>query len=159
GYREALINDDPWAGLLGSEAGRAGYEEANHRRFVLLTQVFVGMNCWLLGAFERAAKELSGTLREDVGLSTALRDFVLACVLVGRGGLGEGGAAATRMIEVGGTGAPTAYERKLYEGRGRWVRADVRLRQGHLDDALGEALAAIELLSPLPPERVAAEAT
>src|SRR5262249_23540555 len=68
GYRAALMNDDPWTGLMESEASRAGYAEANHRRMILLSQVFAGMNCWLLGAFERAERELRGTLGEDFGL-------------------------------------------------------------------------------------------
>jgi tetratricopeptide (TPR) repeat protein len=158
GFREPLVNEDPWAGLLAFEAARASYEEANYRRLVSLTQVFAGMSCSVLGALERAEKELSGTLGEDLGLSTALRDFFLTHVLADRGALDEASASATRMIE-SGRAAPTPFEGRVLEGRGRWALADILLCRGHLDAALFEALAASELLGLLPVERAGVLAT
>src|SRR5262249_27915159 len=151
-------NEDPWASLTALEASRSSYGEANYRRLMLLAQVFAGMSCWRLGAFERAEKELTGTLGEDLGLSSALRDYFLAQMLADRGALDLASASATRMIESGST-APTPFEKRVLEGRGRWVLADILLRRGHLPAALSEALAASELLALLPHEQAGVLAT
>ncbi|UQA63202.1 hypothetical protein [Polyangium aurulentum] len=155
-HREACANEDPWAGLAWARAARASYEEANHSRYAQLAQVFVGMNLWLLGAFDEAEHELRATMAEaeEYGGSASLQQFFFVEVQAERGALDEALAVATRLAEFGQT-----RSLPIEEGRGRWARADVLRRLGDLEEAEREALLSVELLSIMPVDQMAATAT
>jgi tetratricopeptide (TPR) repeat protein len=156
GLRNASVKDDPWSGLVHTEAARARFRSVGHTRGDLLMQVFFGMNAWFLGALAKAEDALRGTLIPDEEFShlASYRPFLLAGVLSDRGALSEARRTAAHLVEVG-----QAQRIAMVEGRGRWALADVLCRQGDLDDAEREARSALELLSLLPLEQLAVKAT
>jgi hypothetical protein len=155
-YHELWVNEDPWAAHLRATAARESFLEANHRRGVLVAQIFLGMSAWCLGALERAERELGAiqAADEELGVFASFRPFCLIGVLADRGMLKEAGREATQMIEVA-----RAHGGGVDEGRGRWALAEVRRRQGDLVSAEREAVAACELLGPAVLEATAAAMT
>jgi hypothetical protein len=153
-HREPWIHEDPWSGLRAAEAAFASFREARHGRGLLISQVFVGVNAWHLGALERAERELRATMgADDTGLLSS-RGFYFVEVLVDRGSLDEAEAEAARMIEGG-----RARKLALHEGRGRWGLAEVRRRRGNLEAAEREMRGALDLLKIAPLDRTAGTAT
>ncbi|HZF53728.1 MAG TPA: protein kinase [Polyangiaceae bacterium] len=143
-YHELWVNEDPWTAYRQAEAARASFLEANHRRGVMVAQIFLGMSAWCLGSLERAERELSAiqVADEELGVFASFRPFCLIGVLSDRGMLHEARREATQMIE-----GARARGVRLDEGRGRWALAEVLRRQGELELAEREALAARKLLA------------
>jgi tetratricopeptide (TPR) repeat protein len=142
-YHELWVNEDPWTAFRQAEAARASFLEANHRRGAMVAQILLGMSAWCLGALERAERELSAiqVADEELGVFASFRPFCLIGVLSDRGMLHEARREAVRMIESAKTRGV-----RLDEGRGRWALAEVLRRQGELELAEREALAARKLL-------------
>lgn len=142
-YHELWVNEDPWTAYRHAEAARASFLEANHRRGAMVAQIFLGMSAWCLGALERAERELSviQVADEELGVFASFRPFCLIGVLSDRGMLHEARREAAHMIE-----SARVRGVRLDEGRGRWAFAEVLRRQGELDLAEREALAARKLL-------------
>ncbi|MDC0674501.1 serine/threonine-protein kinase [Nannocystis radixulma] len=154
-HREAMANEDPWAGLQWSQASRRSFLEASHRRHAAIAQLFVGVNYLLLGAFAEAEHELRELMREGVelGSTTSMQNYFFVCVLANRGALEEARQEAARMVEFWQGPGLT-----MDQGRVRLALADVHLRLGALDDATREVRAAIEQLRAAPIERASATA-
>jgi tetratricopeptide (TPR) repeat protein len=154
--RIGLLKDDPWEGLRLGKFSVAGFEEANNRFTIYAGRVFVGINLWLLGAFEEAEAELRSleVADENMSDSMAFRRYALASVLIDRGALEEGRREAEGMVEVG-------RARQLFqaEGRGLWALAEALHRQGDEVPAEAAARAACDRLAPLPTDHVPAQAT
>jgi eukaryotic-like serine/threonine-protein kinase len=154
---EAWVQEDPWAGLVRAEAGKASFEEASHRRGVFVAQVFIGVSAWTLGAFGRARAALgaSGMPDEELSHLSSLRRHTLVGVLADQGALGEARDEALAMLASGREGRFLPP----YEGRARWALGEVLFRLGDLDAADVEVRAAIDALAVAPLDRVAATAT
>jgi tetratricopeptide (TPR) repeat protein len=155
-YHELWVNEDPWTAYRQAEAARAAFLEANHRRGVMAAQIFLGMSAWCLGALERAERELSAiqVADEDLGVFGSFRPFCLIGVLSDRGMLHEARREAARMID-----SARARGVRVDEGRGRWALAEVLRRQGELELAEREALAARKLLGVAVLDEAAAATT
>jgi ATP/maltotriose-dependent transcriptional regulator MalT len=82
------------------------------------------------------------------------RPFCLAWVLADRGALEEAARVASELLEMG-----RARRLRMEEARGSWVLAEVLRRRGDLAAAERAARRAIELLSFVPVEHLAAKAT
>ena len=153
---EALMNEDPWAGLQHADLARASFLEANHRQGAQLALVKRGMNLWLLGALaeaEQALREALSGRDEAFGSSSSLHLFCLVGTLADAGALAVASESATRMVELWRPGGLPGDE-----GRSRAALAEALYRVGDLAPAEREALAAVELLRFLPQEQAAARA-
>jgi hypothetical protein len=126
---EPWAREDPWAGLSHAEAARGAFREANHRQNALLAQLLVGMNLWLLGAVDRAERELRGVLEGDTvyGPIAPLHLFCFAGALADRGPRrGEpdaGRVAGPRVHRLRGPGPPHPRRRAGPPRRARRRRA------------------------------------
>jgi tetratricopeptide (TPR) repeat protein len=154
GIRDAYAHDDPWAGLTQARVARALCKEANHQRGVAISQSYVGMNLWFLGALPLAKGELSGIARADDELGVVLRSQSLIGVLLDQGAIEEAHELADRLVK-----STAARRHRRDEGHGRWALAEVLRRQGRWGDAEREARAALELLATVPLDQIAATAT
>jgi tetratricopeptide (TPR) repeat protein len=155
-FREAWAHDDPRAGLESARIARASFRDAGHPRGALLAQVFLGMNLWLLGAIEEAAQELESTMSadEELGPVGSLRTLCLAGALANRGAFTEAEELAARLIEVG-----RARQSAGAEGRGRFALADILRKKGDVATAEQQVRTALDLLTVLPLDHLAATAT
>jgi len=153
---EPWAHEDPWTGLGHAEAARASFLEANHRQNARLAQLMMGMNLWFLGALEQAERELRGAVEEGAffGPSAARHLFCLAGTLADRGAFAEAHEVVSRMIE-----AWQAQGLRVQESQGRGSLAHVLFRRGELAAAEREAHAALERLSFLSVDKLAAMAT
>jgi tetratricopeptide (TPR) repeat protein len=153
-HREAWANEDPEAGLAFAEAARASFLEADHTRGVLLAQVFIGMNAWLLGDVERAEAELRATraIGENLGPASSLRTLLYIEVLCDRGALDEAEREARAML---------AMTQNAYLGRGRAHLALGKVLFLREDNAGAEIelRAALDALAEAPFDAAAARAT
>ncbi len=153
---EAMMNEDPWAGLEHADRARASFLEANHRLGAQLALVKRGMNLWLLGALARAEQTLREALsggEDALGSTSSLHTFCLVGTLADAGSLDLAARAARKLVE-------QWSPRKLPsdEGRSRAALAEVCYRAGDLAAAEPEARAAVDLLRFLPVEQAAARA-
>jgi tetratricopeptide (TPR) repeat protein len=154
GMRASYAHDDPWRALEYSDGIQAIYDVTGYELISLNMQLFRGKNLWYLGAFEPAARLLTGIVPADdaLGVVSSLRRFVLAWLRADQGAFDDARALATQLSEYGG-----AQHNPLEEGRGRWVLAEVLRRMGELDAADREIEAALGMVVDL--ERPGALAT
>lgn len=126
GLRASYAHEDPWRGLVHSDAIRPIFDLIGGEQIFQNMELFRGLNFWYLGAFEPAARTLEGivTADETMGVVSSLRRFGLAWLRADRGALDEARALAAALSEHG-----HAYHSRLEEGRGRWALAEVLRRR------------------------------
>ncbi len=146
GVRAAYAHDDPWDGLVQSNAIQAIYDATGGERTFLNMQLFRGQSLWFLGAFAAAAQILEEIVVVDVALGVvgSLRRFCLAWLRADQGALEEARALATQLREHG-----HAQRVPMEESRGHWVLAEVLRRMGDLEAAERELLPAVDMAVPL----------
>ncbi len=144
--RASYAHEDPWRALQHSEANQSIFDEIGGDAFLLMAQLFQGLNLWCLGAPARARRFLEEVARGDevIGLASSLRRFSLSWLLADEGALDEARALATRLAESG-----RALHDVLHESRGRWVLAEVLRRAGDLGGAERELESALAMAVPL----------
>jgi tetratricopeptide (TPR) repeat protein len=150
-HREAWVNEDPYAGLAFAEAARDSFLEANHTRGALLSQVFIGMNAWLLGQSARAESELRATrsVGQNLGPSSSLRTLLFIEVLCERGALDEAEQEARALSAL-------HQSADFARGRGLIGLGQVLLHRGELAAAESELRTALEVVSEAPFDSAAA---
>jgi len=143
GLRASYAHEDPWTGLLHSDANQAILDVIGGEQIFLTTQLFRGLNRWYLGAPAPAAQLLEGIAAADeaLGVASSLRRFSLAWLRADRGALDEARVLATQLSEV--------HHFPLEESRGRWALAEVFRRMGDLEGAEREVQIALRLAVPL----------
>src|SRR5262249_10322685 len=121
-----------------------------------LAQLMMGMNLWFLGALERAERELRGAVEEGAffGPSAARHLFCFVGTLADRGALDEAYKMASQVVE--GWQAPGL---RGQESQGRGILAHVLFRRGEFAAAERSARAALERLTFLSVDKIAAMAT
>ncbi len=146
GLRAAYAHDDPWNGLVHSDAIQVISDVIGGDVIVLNMQLLRGMNQWYLGALAPAVQLLEGIPAADttLGQISSLRRFFLSWLHADRGALDEARALATQLGESG-----RAQHDRLGEGRGRWALAEVLRRMGDLEGAERELQAALAMAVPL----------
>jgi len=146
GMRAAYAYEDPWSGLLHSEAIQPIFDVIGGQQVFLNLQLFRGMNLWYLGASARAERTLEGIVAADeaMGPASSLRRFHLSWLRADRGALDEARVLATQLSEYG-----HAHHNPLEEGRGRWVLAEVLRRAGDLEASEREIPPALGMTVPL----------
>jgi eukaryotic-like serine/threonine-protein kinase len=154
--RAALVKEDPWLGLTAARTAQASLLLGSHRRTEAFAQMLLGMHAWNLGALAEAEGALrrSSIVRDNLGAVSSYRLFCLSGVLADRGSPDEARLVADRLIEgASDQGGSTD------QAHGRWALANALLRLGDLDAAEREAQRALELLTFLPLDHLAATAT
>ncbi len=143
GLRASYAHEDPWTGLLHSDANQAIFDVTGGERIFLNTQLFRGLNRWYLGALGPAEQILEGIVAADeaLGIASSLRRFSLAWLRADRGALDEARILATQLS--------LAHHFPLEESRGRWALAEVLRRMGDLEGAEREIQIALHLAVPL----------
>jgi tetratricopeptide (TPR) repeat protein len=154
GLRDAYAHEDPWAGLQQARVAKALFREANHHRGAAISQAYLGMNLWFLGALAQAKRELVSVASADDEIGVVLRSHSLIGVLSDQGALEEAHELSDQIVK-----SASARRHRMHEGRGRWALAEVLRREGHVDAAEREARAALELLATVPLDQIAATAT
>ncbi|HWU88329.1 MAG TPA: hypothetical protein VN253_13680 [Kofleriaceae bacterium] len=146
GMRGSYAHDDPWSGLVHSEAIRAIFDATGGELIFLNMQLFRALNLWYLGAFASAEQSLEGIAAADEALGpvSSLRRFCLSWLRADHGALDEACALATQLSE-----DERARHNPLDEARGRWMLAEVLRRKGELEAAERELQAALEMAVPL----------
>jgi hypothetical protein len=146
GMRASYAHEDPWTGLVNSDAIQAIHDVLRGERIFLNMQMFRGQSRWYLGAFAQAAQLLESipAADESLGIASSLRRLSLAWLCADRGALDEARAVAGAMIDHG-----RAHHSQLEEGRGHWVLGEALRRQGDLEGADREVAAALPMAMPL----------
>jgi hypothetical protein len=146
GMRAAYANDDPWTGLLHSDAMQAIFEEIGGELYYLNAQLYRGMNLWYLGASSAAEQTLERIAVADLALGVvgSARRFCLSWLRADRNALEDARALAGQLAEFG-----HAHRLPQDEARGRWVLAEVLRRMGDLEAAEHEIVSALGLAIPL----------
>jgi tetratricopeptide (TPR) repeat protein len=146
GLRASHAHDDPWTGLVHSDAIRAIADVIGGDVIALNLQLLRGINCWYLGSLASAVQCLEGVPAADttLGQASSLRRFSLSWLYADRGALDEARALAAELGEAG-----RAHRDPLGECRGRWVLAEVLRRMGDLDAAEREIQVALAMAMPL----------
>ena len=144
--RASYAHDDPWDGLVHSDAIRPIADLIGGDVMFLETQLLRGMNLWLLGALAPAAQLLEGIPAADttLGEQSSLRRLLLSWVYADRGELDDAHARAIQIREF-----CREHHDRLGEGRGTWVLADVLRRSGDLEGAEREIQAAQAMAMPI----------
>ncbi|WP_437550830.1 protein kinase [Sorangium sp. So ce367] len=140
--RWACAREDPAAALVHTKEAMAIAKAIGHGKYYTVFSAIAAMNRWLIGATERAERDLLGLRDEELGSISSMRPFVLAWLLADRGALGEARAWAAGLVASG-----QAKRLPQDEGRGRWALAEVLRRAGELAAADAEAQAALSMLS------------
>lgn len=142
-----------WARVKGAKDRMM---EAGYRRGTDIARMFTGMVLWLLGAFDEAASELTSVMSDDreLGPMSSVRWLSLAGARLDAGDI-QGAKEVAEDLVVSGRAQGVGWR----EGRGLWMLAEALLRQGDLAGAEASAREALERLSVLPLEQVAATAT
>ncbi|HET7506050.1 MAG TPA: protein kinase [Kofleriaceae bacterium] len=146
GMRAAYAHEDPWDGLLHSDAIRAIFELTGGELMFLNMQLFRGLNLWFLGAHALAEQTLAEIAAADeaLGAVSYLRRFALAWLAADTGALDDARALATQLCDHG-----RAQHNALEQARGAWVLAEVLRRSGDLDAADRAITAALAHSVPL----------
>jgi hypothetical protein len=146
GMRAAYAHDDPWTGLVHSDAIQPISDAMGSDFMVHYMQLLRGRNQWHLGALAPAVQVLEGIPAADTALAQLgpLRGFFLSWLHADRGALDEARALAIELCE-----SSRAHRDRRGEGRGRWAHAEVLRRTGALDAAERELDAALALAMPL----------
>src|SRR5262249_53008533 len=132
GMRAAYAHDDPWNGLVHSDAIQPIFDAIGSDFVILYMQLLRGRNQWHLGALAPAMQVLQGIPAADTALGQlgSLRGFFLFWVHADLGALDEARALATQLCEF-----CRARQDRRGEGRGRWAHAEVLRRMGDLEAA------------------------
>lgn len=135
--------EDPWSALHEAEAARSCFEEAGYRKGRGNAQVLVGMSAWLLGAADRASRELSDpdAMDPDLPEMAAQRVSIVVDLMLERGEVEAARLAASALVERG-----RALQIRVDEGFGRYSLARVLHVAGDHAAAEREARLAAELL-------------
>lgn len=155
-HREALVKEEPWSGLRCAETALASFIKISHQQLTVVTKLVLAMNLWLLGAFEKAERELRDTMTvadRALGTYASSRHLFLVGTLLDRGATEEAHQEVKRMSEDQESIFPHD------KGRRCWAAAEVLRRQRDLDAAEREAVAAVKLLATVLQEQVPAMAT
>jgi hypothetical protein len=159
GHREVLVEEDPWTGLHWTETALASVIKTGNQQIFVIAKIVLAMNLWLLGALEKAERELRDTMivgDRALGTYGSSRHFFLVGTLLDRG------ATEEAWREVQRTSRDYEGNEDILPGdKGRrcWAAAELLRRQGDLAAAEREALAAVELLRTISQEQVPAMAT
>jgi len=146
GMRASYAHEDPWTGLLHSDAIRAIYDVTGGEWIFLNMELFRGLNRWYLGQLAAGEQVLAAIEGADVGVGQASsqRRFGLSWLLSDRGAYDRARAVATQLSEYG-----HAQHNTLEEGRGRWALTEALRRMGELDAADREVKVALAMAVPL----------
>jgi eukaryotic-like serine/threonine-protein kinase len=146
GLRASHAHDDPWQGLIHSDAIQSISDLIGGDVMSLNLQLLRGMNLWHLGALALAAERLESIPAADTALGeiSALRRLFLSWVYADRGALDEARALAIEVRE-----SCRARHDRLGEARTTWVLAEVLRRTGDLEGAEREIDAARGMALPL----------
>jgi hypothetical protein len=145
GMRASYAHDDPWSGLVHSDALQAIFDATGGEIKFLNMHLFQGLNLWFLGASAAAEQHLEEIVAMDEMLVMVnhLRRFSLSWLRADRGALDDARTLATQLSEDG-----RARNNPMEEGRGRWVLAEVLRRTGDLAAAERELEAALAMAVP-----------
>jgi eukaryotic-like serine/threonine-protein kinase len=102
-YYAPMVKEEPWEGVRWAEASRASFMEISHRRGMLFVQVFLGLNLWILGAYERAESEFLGAIVMDSKFGLISGTFFLVQVLSDRGSLSDARSFAPAALSFAAT--------------------------------------------------------
>jgi tetratricopeptide (TPR) repeat protein len=146
GLRAAYAHDDPWTGLVHSEAIQPISAMIGGDVVFLELQLLRGINQWYLGAHASAVALLEAIPAADTKLSLAssYRRCFLSWLYADRGALDQACALATQLTE-----ASHAHQDILGEARGHWALAEALRRMGDLDAAEREIQTALAMAMPL----------
>jgi hypothetical protein len=146
GMRAAYAHDDPWNGLVHSDAIQPISDAIGSDFMVLYMQLLRGRNQWYLGALAPAVQVLEGIPAADTALAQLgpLRSFSLSWLHADLGALDEARTLATQLSE-----SCRAHQDRRGEGRGRWAHAEVLRRMGDLEAAEREVHVALAMAMPL----------
>jgi tetratricopeptide (TPR) repeat protein len=130
--------------------------EAGYRMSYITAHLTFAMHLWMLGAQEEARREIDLTAGADelLGPAASIKAFYLVSVLADAGALEEARREAEVAVEQG-----KSKHLRVDEGRGRYALGDVLRRAGELSAAEREVTAAIDLLTIVPLDHLAAMAT
>jgi hypothetical protein len=144
--RAAYAHDDPWSGLVHSDAIQPIFDAIGSDVVFLNMQLVRGRNQWYLGALAPAVQVLEGISAADTALGQLgpQRRFFLSWLYADRGVLDEACALATQLSE-----SSHARRDRRGEGRGRWTLAEVLRRMGDLAAAEREIAVALPMAMPL----------
>jgi eukaryotic-like serine/threonine-protein kinase len=143
--REAYAHQDPWKARGHAEFSAGLSRKLEHLRFSAISQSFLGMQTWFLGARDEAEALLKGiTLsHEELGFAATPRPISLVWLLCERGAFDEAREWAERLINYG-------MSRHLPndEGEGHWAMAEILRRSGDMEGANREMDLAMKFLRP-----------
>jgi tetratricopeptide (TPR) repeat protein len=127
------LSEDPWYSLHEAEASRSCFEEAGDRKGCANAQIIVGMSAWLLGAADRAHRELfePSAMDPDLPEMAAHRTAIAVDLMLARGEIEAARLDASLLIKHG-----RAQHYRNEEGLGHYVLARVLHACG--DDAAAE---------------------
>jgi eukaryotic-like serine/threonine-protein kinase len=141
--RRASTRKDPWGAIEHGRASFTAARAAGHPRLMGVTQAYMGMNFWLLGAGAEAENIFADISlpEEELGYGLSRRHFSTAWLLADRGAFDDAKRWARRLIDAGVT-----RKVNVFEGLGRWVMAEIHRRAGERGAAEMEITAALDLL-------------
>ncbi len=144
--RASHAHDDPWTGLVHSDAIQPISDLIGGDVVFLSMQLLRGMNQWYLGALAPAVALLESIPAADTSLGDAssMRRIFLSWLYADRGAFDE---ARTLAIEV--REACRAHHDPLGQARGSWALAEALRRTGDLEGAEREIQAARAMVMPL----------
>lgn len=155
-YLSVYAKEDIGTSWARVKSAKPRLMEAGYRRGTDIARMFTGMVLWLLGAFDEAARELESMTSDDreLGPMSSVRWVSLAGARLDAGDI-KGAKEVAGDIVISGRVQGIGWR----EGRGLWVLAEALRREGDLGRAEASAREALERLSVLPLEQVAATAT
>ena len=148
--------EDPWTALRLDMAAQESFDEAGDASEAALSLALLGIDCWLLGAYERSATALRGALDSSGqrGYLTALTTIYLAWTLADDGKLAQAGGAI-----IMGFNAERSRGNPSLKAAASCAFAEILRRRGNLEGAEHEAQAALALSGIAPLERTTTLAT
>jgi hypothetical protein len=155
-YLSVYSKEDIGTSWVRISAAKPRLMEAGNRRGTDVARMFTGMVLWLLGAFEEAMREIHCMTSDDreLGPMSSVRWLSLAGARMDAGDI-KGAKEVARELVISGRVQGIGWR----EGRGLVVLAEALRREGDLEGAEASARAALERLSVLPLEQMAAAAT
>ena len=147
---DALGSGRPEHALRRAEAARDSYQSTGDAAQVAWSQLFVAIDCWQIGALDRARREMSAIAAAGprAALTAAMRLPYEALALIDAGALPEA-RAVVETIAAGSAAHPPALA-LLKEGTARWLLAEIALVSGDAEAAEHGARAALEQIGGYP---------
>ncbi|HEX7837904.1 MAG TPA: hypothetical protein VF469_10605, partial [Kofleriaceae bacterium] len=144
--RASHAHDDPWTGLVHSDAIQPISDLIGGGTVFLSMQLLRGMNQWYLGALAPAVALLESIPAADTSLGEAnsMRRIFLSWLYADRGAFDEARALAIEVRE-----ACRAHHAPLGQVRASWALAEALRRTGDLEGAEREIQAALAMVMPL----------